>query len=201
MESPNSLSYLISIHAAQEGCDQKRQRRYAGNDYFNPRSPRGLRRWLTAENVFARIISIHAAQEGCDFDAAPFNIDYIISIHAAQEGCDGKCLKTCPLLKDFNPRSPRGLRLTAKRRHIKLRRFQSTQPKRAATIAIMAYMRHCHISIHAAQEGCDQQHYNELIASIRISIHAAQEGCDNDAKALITPENIFQSTQPKRAAT
>ena len=34
-----------------------------------------------------------------------------------------------------------------------------------------------------------------------ISIHAARVGCDNDAKALITPENIFQSTQPEWAAT
>ena len=56
-----------------------------------------------------------------------------ISIHAAQEGCDGKCLKTCPLLKDFNPRSPRGLRL-----------------ERLA-IGGARYT----ISIHAAQEGCD----------------------------------------------
>ena len=56
-------------------------------------------------------------------------------------------------------------------------RFQSTQPKRAATdygiLTAAAYT----ISIHAAQEGCDFGQYVDENGKI-ISIHAAQEGCD-----------------------
>ena len=57
----------ISIHAAQEGCDNYRRRRGEKNGDFNPRSPRGLRLMATIGNALDVVISIHAAQEGCDF--------------------------------------------------------------------------------------------------------------------------------------
>ena len=56
-----------------------------------------------------------------------------ISIHAAQEGCDGYNNNKGKATKDFNPRSPRGLRHD---REVTMT-FDGT------------------ISIHAAQEGCD----------------------------------------------
>ena len=80
---------IISIHAAQEGCDfikqhfikrlqifQSTQPKRAATlerikqpffytCYFNPRSPRGLRQKNLAEKLEI-YISIHAAQEGCD---------------------------------------------------------------------------------------------------------------------------------------
>ena len=57
---------MISIHAAQEGCDKGKQ----------------------ARQYFLEVISIHAAQEGCDVTAAAAANVLVISIHAAQEGCD-----------------------------------------------------------------------------------------------------------------
>ena len=57
---------LISIHAAQEGCDCLLMYRLALLKNFNPRSPRGLRRKALADLVKEVFISIHAAQEGCD---------------------------------------------------------------------------------------------------------------------------------------
>ena len=80
---------IISIHAAQEGCDltaiefinvvltfQSTQPKRAAtargkciicrHNHFNPRSPRGLRPATAAGMANALIISIHAAQEGCD---------------------------------------------------------------------------------------------------------------------------------------
>ena len=57
---------VISIHAAQEGCDK----------------------WALA-NAYAYVISIHAAQEGCDPQDEKLRAVMTISIHAAQEGCDG----------------------------------------------------------------------------------------------------------------
>ena len=127
------------------------------------------------------------------------------------------------MIHDFNPRSPRGLRL-----------------HRASDIEKLT-----NISIHAAQEGCDpalSQHVNiaqnfnprsprglrpciffRIFRPFSISIHAAQEGCDWCCNAIayafdyFNPRSprglrplplmkkyhfkIFQSTQPKRAAT
>ena len=57
--------------------------------------------------------------------------------------------------KDFNPRSPRGLRLVLKVPLIMIFRFQSTQPKRAATAGRVRGIVYSGIPIHAAQEGCD----------------------------------------------
>ena len=55
--------------------------------------------------------------------------------------------------------------------------FQSTQPKRAATIKSAPCTLSIKISIHAAQEGCDCNHHCRYRRR-HISIHAAQEGCD-----------------------
>ena len=82
-------AFIISIHAAQEGCDQQADMGKQLYRYFNPRSPRGLRQAEFAQNrATLQVISIHAAQEGCDrnlWQTLTFNG---ISIHAAQEGCD-----------------------------------------------------------------------------------------------------------------
>ena len=79
-----------------------------------------------------------------------------ISIHAAQEGCDGPAGKQPFAGSDFNPRSPRGLRLAG------------GDTSKDSII----------ISIHAAQEGCDKWYQLWILKDFFISIHAAQEGCD-----------------------
>ena len=57
------------------------------------------------------------------------------------------------------------------------------------------------ISIHAAQEGCDAKVWTGNDTSLSISIHAAQEGCDIRTAIHFNYSSLFQSTQPKRAAT
>ena len=79
--------------------------------------------------------------------------------------------------------------------------FQSTQPKRAATPEAEFDMAEIAISIHAAQEGCDSDWPCYTLPFYRISIHAAQEGCDAVPLPINSNLRIFQSTQPKRAAT
>ena len=59
------------------------------------------------------------------------------------------------------------------------KRFQSTQPKRAATLQLL----------------------RDALYTRIISIHAAQEGCDHLWCQLRQLHQVFQSTQPKRAAT
>ena len=148
---------VISIHAAQEGCDYYAQNIITCFARFQSTQPKRAAT-KTLKGLIDQIdISIHAAQEGCDAiwlqpDYAMWYISIhaaqegcddtlngicsrtaIISIHAAQEGCDNILRAVTLMLRNFNPRSPRGLRpLTRKHTHF-LTIFQSTQPKRAAT--------------------------------------------------------------------
>ena len=57
---------IISIHAAQEGCDKEEAALKDDKKNFNPRSPRGLRQRYEGMDLTDPFISIHAAQEGCD---------------------------------------------------------------------------------------------------------------------------------------
>ena len=104
-------------------------------------------------------ISIHAAQEGCDFNRGG-NPTLAVIFQSTQP----KRAATAdfpPFYVGngyFNPRSPRGLRQLIH--------------KELAKVAP--------ISIHAAQEGCDQLQALYKTAEV-ISIHAAQEGCDREA--------------------
>ena len=80
-------------------------------DNFNPRTPRGVRRHTAVNskriNVFQ---STHPAMGATQFitDNLP---TIIISIHAPREGCDGWRFDSSRWLQNFNPRTPRGVRL------------------------------------------------------------------------------------------
>ena len=176
----------ISIHAAQEGCDCAcRIKPTATLWYFNPRSPRGLRPPMYVRFVWRNNISIHAAQEGCDCESFRHcqKPSGLISIHAAQEGCD------CVRHKDFRL-VPCHISIHAAQEgcdcgfvavcSVIFQKFQSTQPKRAATVC----------GLGPVQKVADG-----------ISIHAAQEGCDVLMRLTKQAALLFQSTQPKRAAT
>ena len=192
--------FVVSIHAAQAGCDQTlRQTRLLGS------------------------VSIHAAQAGCDKPNRRNTRHTKVSIHAAQAGCDLLLPLMALPVKGFNSRSPSGLRLDHQcglyctapcfnsRSPSGLRPsaqaltsfsswFQFTQPKRAATDCIVALGMSFVVSIHAAQAGCDQPdmanpefgHQFQFTQPKR----AATEIFRNN-KVIST----FQFTQPKRAAT
>ena len=147
-------------------------------------------------------ISIHAPREGCD--ACPVTWSAAqrrISIHAPREGCDGRRPDRRPSSPDFNPRTPRGVRLG--------------QGPQGGLVK--------EISIHAPREGCDisrrsvaddKQNFNprtprgvrQLLSCLQNSLprrfqstHPArgatlgeQQGC---------PSMRFQSTHPARGAT
>ena len=90
--------------------------------------------------------------------------------------------------------------------------FQSTQPKRAATIDLSGFDDAAFISIHAAQEGCDLPVFQKVLSRRyfnprsprglrppppycynelrKISIHAAQEGCDAGSFISYNKTNI-----------
>ena len=103
----------ISIHAARMGCDF-RMNHCSNKNYLRFQSTQP--EWAATKNsrnvLLTAVISIHAARMGCDESypraSAACNC---ISIHAARMGCDryGRNFKRRQL-RDFNPRSPNGLR-------------------------------------------------------------------------------------------
>ena len=168
---------------------------------FNPRSPRGLRRQpgllKTSPNLFQSTQPKRAAtqnQSGAMYEyiefqstqpkrAATKNENFYreplnISIHAAQEGCDNVPPFRRTDCKDFNPRSPRGLRPDIDSKYIDKFLFQSTQPKRAATIFNKSFRN-------------PQPNFNPR----------SPRGLRLIEDTNKRRQKIFQSTQPKRAAT
>ena len=82
-----------------------------GRRYFNPRSPRGLRPDILAAISCGFLFQSTQPKRAATVTKDSFDANMWISIHAAQEGCDNAPVAFCPpLLRYFNPRSPRGLR-------------------------------------------------------------------------------------------
>ena len=89
--------------------------------------------------------------------------------------CKGKHHKT---YTDFNPRTHRGVRLSLVRKKKKTRKFQSTHPSWGATEVLRYIGRITLISIHAPIVGCDSILEFLYIFCTHISIHAPIVGCD-----------------------
>ena len=146
----------------------------------------------------------------------------LISIHAPLAGCDLQARQGLPAFRDFNPRTPCGVRLETRMRVSKPIKFQSTHPLRGATITRTPARRGHGISIHAPLAGCDMERLTKRLDN-GISIHAPLAGCDRFG-VDITPLSIdfnprtpcgvryglaavrarhaeFQSTHPLRGAT
>ena len=105
-------------------------------------------------------------------------------------------LLSCPLqLISIDSRSPSGLRLTKLQNGDQDVKFQFTQPKRAATCAVIANDVVNGVSIHAAQAGCDLRKVSGLITP-DVSIHAAQAGCDTLATSQGSTQVSFNSRSP-----
>ncbi len=79
--------------------------------YFNPRAPRGARHNRRYELLCYAAISIHVPREGHDFDGltVPDGMDKFQSTCPAR-GTTGIEIEPLPLIRDFNPRAPRGAR-------------------------------------------------------------------------------------------
>ena len=169
---------------------------------FNPRTPRGVRRYTRSRIINKSEISIHAPREGCD----PFSVvrhagpvrfqsthpargatlypnfhkqhDWI-SIHAPREGCDqdGETCRHTRVISIHAPREGCDLHIIT----VLLRGsiFQSTHPARGATPVNSAIKSVLSISIHAPREGCDPALRACLSEPGVISIHAPREGCDS----------------------
>ena len=124
----------ISIHAPREGCDPPWRPLPSGSPDFNPRTPRGVRRHrssmtrrafvfqsthpargATEDNYKGSLdnldISIHAPREGCDSYSIdkPVQVAVFQSTHPARGATSGQRTRRPPE-RNFNPRTPRGVR-------------------------------------------------------------------------------------------
>ena len=140
---------------------------------FNPRTPRGVRpEAINNSSGAAQFQSTHPAR-GATSSMGSEVVVLQISIHAPREGCDQAIGQIRPTVKDFNPRTPRGVRLVLDEADL-------------GTV----------ISIHAPREGCDPPSRRQT-PSMLISIHAPREGCDLDGLGWAAGEGDFNPRTPR----
>ena len=102
---------IISIHAPREGCDRLPLQAVPCCWYFNPRTPRGVRLLSGSLAVCGQVFQSTHPARGATLVHPRGVPDRPISIHAPREGCDRGGKSSLGPLWDFNPRTPRGVRL------------------------------------------------------------------------------------------
>ena len=105
--------------------------------HFNPRTPYGMRRFLSLIDVCLplRFQSTHPLRDATVSPTIWFAVGNI-SIHAPLTGCDHNRKHTRYTYSYFNPRTPYGMRPVLKAQSKNLNSFQSTHPLRDATIDV-----------------------------------------------------------------
>ena len=123
-----------------------------------------------------------------------------ISIHAPREGCDLSQAAEMAEPEDFNPRTPRGVRLDMYNFNTIFHGFQSTHPARGATPAQRLQQQGSRISIHAPREGCDCKHRLQ-ISHVSNFNPRTPRGVRPWTMCVVRTLSRFQSTHPARGAT
>ena len=191
---------LISIHAPLAGCDLRFESMADMPPNFNPRTPCGVRPTLFAtptlhmnfnprtpcgvrqgsetQRLCSKQFQSTHPLRGATIPGVSERTYTDISIHAPLAGCDLPRGHRRPRQKDFNPRTPCGVR------------------------PLDAYTCRCSmcISIHAPLAGCDNYRLQDVLCG-DISIHAPLAGCDAKNAADEIVVTLFQSTHPLRGAT
>ena len=149
----------------------------------------------------------------------------IDSIHAPREGYDTATpSKASSSRSNFNPRTPRGVRLFRAMRRWRVLLFQSTHLARGVTPprrhvqrrkndfnprTPRGVRREVSAGVHAGDRfqsthparGATRKRHGKLRRLYKISIHAPREGCDELWVFKDLCKRIFQSTHPARGAT
>ena len=128
--------------------------------------------------LVAHLISIHAPLAGCDDRSVVAVPQILISIHAPLAGCDSVSWTEEYIGKDFNPRTPCGVRLATGEVYLQYEYFNPRTP--------------C---------GVRQQEFFAAYEQAHISIHAPLAGCDRRSVYHHRVPHPFQSTHPLRGAT
>ena len=115
------------------GCDAHYKASSDCFRHFNPRTPRGVR----PGNVIMACL-LHLFQSTHPAWGATSSLDIVcpnatISIHAPRVGCDLRQISPQRVRRDFNPRTPRGVRPLYPSAEADGKEFQSTHPAWGAT--------------------------------------------------------------------
>ena len=193
----------ISIHAPREGCDVQIGRRaqddakhfnprtprgvrplimdaFIANANFNPRTPRGVRRTTGVYlGIPQRFQSTHPARGATASRAWRFLVATVFqSTHPARGAT--RCAPSCAALwTNFNPRTPRGVRLS-----------------QAVTFTGGNL-----ISIHAPREGCDAAQGLPFNGDRQDFNPRTPRGVRPVQSGSVGRSYEFQSTHPARGAT
>ena len=100
-------------------------------------------------------ISIHAPLAGCDYSSHHSRQDHRNFNPRTPCGVRLEHFDFISVLDDFNPRTPCGVRRTSRFRSTARLAFQSTHPLRGATVRTSFILLFPVISIHAPLAGCD----------------------------------------------
>ncbi len=112
-----------------------------------------------------------------------FSYSVAISIHAPLAGCDLNSRRSEQTAKNFNPRTPCGVRPRMNESKESGHNFNPRTPCGVRLTGVNRICRPVHISIHAPLAGCDLR--SDLIYSQRaISIHAPLAGCDSQSERI-----------------
>ena len=196
----------------------------ARQPYFNPRAPRGARLSRAIDSAEAKSISIHVPREGHDLVAK----NTLSRCRRFQSTCPARgttpltrVVYPCPAFQStcpargttchnaqqrprnayFNPRAPRGARLSISAYSSRVGSFQSTCPARGTTPCCAGFKFFFRISIHVPREGHDPN-----LAAWAASYAQFQSTCP--ARGTTTSTRLqgaytrqFQSTCPARGTT
>ena len=102
----------ISIHAPRMGCDPRSDGGIYSDDYFNPRTPYGVRLSPCLSSIILSSFQSTHPVWGATRNRGLFIANGHISIHAPRMGCDPTFARLYAHLRHFNPRTPYGVRLT-----------------------------------------------------------------------------------------
>ena len=147
-------------------------------DYFNPRTPYGMRRSIWFVINHNCIISIHAPLTGCDSRPSISSSSSFISIHAPLTGCDKMVQSLLIENLYFNPRTPYGMRQYMTLRCSATVTFQSTHPLRDATQVADSTCDNSNNFNPRTPYGMRLTVASDTWSALGISIHAPLTGCD-----------------------
>ena len=136
VELANAEKTTISIHAPREGRDNCHGTGTGTDRHFNPRAPRGARPKNTKHNARDSEFQSTRPARGATVSRIVSPTADAISIHAPREGRDRSRAVTRLQVHHFNPRAPRGARLSMSAILSLFSSFQSTRPARGATLRV-----------------------------------------------------------------
>ena len=173
----------------------------ACDDDFNPRAPRGARPAADVVGLWQALFQSTCPARGTTALSVEKSNIRVISIHVPREGHDCNTFYTICTQRHFNPRAPRGARLSIFAQHRNV--FGNFNPRapRGARHSTKNPL-HCWI---AFQSTCPARGTTAPALIVHeqplISIHVPREGHDASTRYLRLYTVQFQSTCPARGTT